>query len=262
MPRGSTRRSRWLQYVADHFERLALQTRRWRDTWYGSTLPYWFLDRTFLTSSVLATSTCYRLANGRFYAWEGVGCCAGTCTHVWHYAQAMARLFPELERDTRERVDFGLAFHRDSGVIGFRAEFDPHLAVDGQAGTILRAYREHQMSPDGAFPKRSWPRIKKAFEPLLQLDGNDDGILEGAQMNTLDQPWYGKVAWLSSLYIAAVRAGEAMAREMGEGEFAERCRTIAERGARAPRGQPGSRPPSPSLPARCSGPAAGSYRGR
>ena len=144
----------------------------------------------------------------------------------------MARLFPELERDTRERVDFGLAFHPDSGVIGFRAEFDPHLAVDGQAGTILRAYREHQMSTDDAFLKRNWPRIKKSFEPLLQLDGNDDGVLEGAQMNTLDQPWYGKIAWLSSLYVAAVRAGEAMAREVGEGEFAERCRTIAERGAK------------------------------
>ena len=51
-------------------------------------------------------------------------------------------------------------------------------------------------------------------------------------MNTLDQPWYGKVSWLSSLYAAALRAGEAMAREMGEADFAERCRTIAERGAR------------------------------
>ena len=218
--------------VAANFPRLYQDTKLWRDTWYDSTLPYWFLDRTFLTLSTLATSTCFRFANGRFYGWEGVGCCQGTCTHVWHYAQGPARLFPELERDTRERVDLGLSLDAGSGVSGFRGEFDRGLAVDGQSGTILRIYREHQMSADDTFLKRNWPNIRKMFEPLLKLDGNDDGMLEGAQMNTLDQAWFGKISWLSSLYLATVRAGEAMALELGEAEFAGRCRAIVEQGAK------------------------------
>jgi non-lysosomal glucosylceramidase len=219
-------------YVAKEFDRLASQTKLWRDTWYDSTLPHWFLDRTLLNISILATSTAYRFADGRFYSWEGVGCCPGTCTHVWHYAQAMARLFPELERITREHVDLDIGFNKSTGVMGFRAEFDHGLAVDGQAGTLLRCYREHQMSADDSFLKRNWPRIKQAYEPLLKLDGNDDGLMEGAQMNTLDKPWFGKISWLSSLYLAAVRAGEAMARHMGENDFADRCKVIAERGSK------------------------------
>ncbi len=218
------------EYIAANFERLCAQTHLWRDTWYDSTLPWWFLDRTFLNTSILATGTCYRFQDGRFWAWEGVGCCHGTCTHVWHYAHAMGRIFPELERDVRERVDLRLSMNPETGVMGFRGEFDRGLAVDGQAGTLLRIYREHQMSKDSEFLKRNWPRIRKAYEPLLKLDGNDDGVLEGAQMNTLDTPWYGKIAWLSGLYLAAMRAGEQMALDMGETAFAERCRKIVEQG--------------------------------
>jgi hypothetical protein len=128
-------------------------------------------------------------------------------------------------------VDLGIGFDERTGIMGFRAEFDRGLAVDGQAGTLLRIYREHQASPDATFLQRNWPKIKKAFEPLLKLDGNDDGILEGPQMNTLDMPWFGKIAWLSSLYVAAIAAGEQMAREMGETQFAERCKAIALRGS-------------------------------
>ncbi|MBN1441983.1 MAG: hypothetical protein JXA90_04695, partial [Planctomycetes bacterium] len=218
------------RYVARHFERLEGETRRWRNTWYDSSLPFWFLDRTMANTTTLATSTCYRFLDGRFWAWEGIGCCPGTCTHVWHYAQAMGRLFPELERDLRERTDFGIGFDETTGVIGHRGELYRSPAHDGQAGSILRTYREHQMSPDSAFLERLWPRVRKAIEYLIERDENDDGVIEGSQPNTLDAAWFGKISFLVSLYLAALHAGEAMAVEMGDEEFAARCRKIADRG--------------------------------
>jgi len=222
------------EYVAANFERLSTTTRLWRDTWYDSSLPYWFLDRTMANTTTLATSTCYRFRDGRFWAWEGIGCCHGTCTHVWHYAQAVGRLFPEIERDHRERVDFGIAFHEDGG-IGHRANLQQssHPAHDGQCGRILGAYREHQMTADPAFLKRLWPRIKKAVEYLIEHDANEDGIIEGSQPNTLDAAWFGKISFLASLYLATLRAAQAMALEMGDTQFAERCKEIAERGSRS-----------------------------
>jgi uncharacterized protein (DUF608 family) len=219
-----------VRHLAANFDALYRQTRLWRDTWYDSTLPYWFLDRTLLNTSILATSTAHWFKTGRFYGWEGVGCCEGTCTHVWHYAHAVARLFPQLERDLRRRTDFGTAMDPASGVINHRGE-GAGLAVDGQAGCILRAYREHQMSADDAFLKELWPKIKVAMGCLVRMD-KGEGIIEGAQHNTLDQPWFGKIAWLSSLYIAAARACEEMAREAGDDDFGRQMRQIVDRGSR------------------------------
>lgn len=213
-------------YIQTNFDQLTSATKLWRDTWYDSTLPYWFLDRTFANVSTLATTTFFRFGTGRFWAWEGVGCCPGTCTHVWHYAQAPSRLFPEIERDLRERIDFGSAFDENTGIIGYRGE-NTGAAVDGQCGRILGVWREHQMNTDGMFLQRIWHRVKAALEYLMRHDTDNDGILDGAQENTLDAAWYGKIAWLSSLYAAALRAGNAMAREVGDSEFADRCAQCA-----------------------------------
>lgn len=222
------------RYVAGNFDRLAGGTRAWRKTWYeDSTLPHWFLERTFVNTSILATATCHHFDSGRFYGWEGTYCCAGTCQHVWQYAHAVGRVFPSLERSTREFVDYGIAFHADTGAMDYRAEAHRTVAIDGQTGTILRTYREHQMSADDAFLRRLWPKIRKSVEHLIGRDPNADGVLEGEQYNTLDASWWGEIAWLSSMYCAAVRAGAAMAREVGDHEFAARCDGIADRGLKA-----------------------------
>jgi non-lysosomal glucosylceramidase len=216
------------QKVAADFKRLSRDTLMWNRTWYGSTLPDWLLTRTFAPVDCLASQTFHWFDNGRVWGWEGVDCCEGTCTHVWNYAQAMARLFPEFERILREQVDYGLAF-RD-GVIGHRGELLMDPATDGQAGTIIRTWREHTMSANDAFLKRVWPSAKKALQHLIDQDEKRDGVLEGAQSHTLDATWHGPIAWISSVYCAALRAGQQMAQEMGDVEFAKTCADIAERG--------------------------------
>ncbi|MFO0888801.1 MAG: GH116 family glycosyl hydrolase [Isosphaeraceae bacterium] len=219
-------------YVTENFARLADRTRLWNRTWYDSSLPHWFLDRTLTPANCLATQMFHAFDNGRFWGWEGVDCCAGTCQHVWQYAQSVSRLFPAIERDLRERVDFGLAWH-DTGAMDFRSENDRSVAHDGFCGTIIRAYREHQMAPDSGFLERTWPRVRKSVEFIMAQDKDADGLLEGVQMNTLDTAWVGPMSWISSLYLAAVAAGGAMAEERGDVEFAARCRKRVEAGRKS-----------------------------
>jgi non-lysosomal glucosylceramidase len=221
------------EYVRDNLDRLSRQTRLFHDTYYDSTLPHWLLDRIMMPVSTLATDTCQWWANGRFWAWEGVGCCEGTCTHVWNYAQAMARLFPELERSARTKQDLGPAFDPKTGRVGFRGE-DPNspYAADGQCGTVLKCYREHLTSRDGAFLKEHWPRIKKVMEYAIARDGNADGILEDKQWNTFDLDFVGPNTFVGALYLAALEAAARMADLQGDHAFAAACRAIAVKGGK------------------------------
>ena len=220
-----------VHYILDNHDRLTADTRLWRDTYYDSSLPYWLLDRLHSTVANLATGTCQWWKNGRFWAYEGVVCCGGTCTHVWNYAHAHARLFPELARSIREMQDFnpdGGGFHPDTGLVGFRS--NNAYAADGQCGTILKAYREHQMSADDTFLKNNWPKIKKALEFSIKQDKNDDGLIENSQHNTYDINFQGANTMVGSLYLGALRAAEEMATEAGDTEFAQRVRRIYESG--------------------------------
>ncbi|MCG8508057.1 MAG: glycoside hydrolase family 116 protein, partial [Rhodospirillales bacterium] len=221
------------RHIAADYENLAGLTKRWRDTWYDSTLPYWFLDRTFLTTSALATNTCHMMPDGRFYGWEGVYHCNGTCTHVWGYAQAPGRLFPVIEQRLREMRDLkpGIGFDEETGLVAYRAGFRFNPAVDGQAGVIMRSYLTHQMQQNDAFLKRNYAAIKQAMNYLTEAnDADRDGILTGSQHNTLDAAWYGRITWLSLYYQTALHAMAAMADEMDDTGYAEQCRAIAKRG--------------------------------
>ena len=219
------------RYVASEHRRLSGDTKLWVETYYDSTLPYWLLDRLHSTVGNLATGTTEWWGNGRFWAYEGVVCCPGTCTHVWNYEHAMARLFPEIARNVRERQDFGEAFHPDSGLVGFRS--DDEYAADGQCGTVLKAYREHTTSKDDAFLKKNWPRIKKAMQYVIGHDKNDDGVIEDGQPNTYDIDFEGANTFIGALYLAALRAAEEMAVAVDDQEFAKKCRAIFESGSKA-----------------------------
>jgi non-lysosomal glucosylceramidase len=230
------------RYTFENLERLESQTRLFHDTFFESTLPDYVLDAVSSQMSTIRTTTCLRTEDGGFHAFEGCadnsGCCPLNCTHVWNYAQSPAFLFPQLERSAR-RTDFA-ANTRPDGDMAFRTliplvgELWMHPpAADGQMGTILRLYREWQISGDESFLRELWPDAKRALEFAWEAwDRDRDGLMEGEQHNTYDIEFYGPNPMTNLLYLGALRAGEEMARALGEEQAAAEYRSVYERGQR------------------------------
>jgi hypothetical protein len=73
-----------------------------------------------------------------------------------------------------------------------------------------------------------------ALEFLVRQDGEigeTDGVIENSQHNTYDINFEGANTFVGSLYLAALRAGEEMARAMNEPETAARYRRLFDQGS-------------------------------
>lgn len=223
--------------LASNWKPLREATERYRKAAYESTLPYYVTDCLTSQTSTIRSEVCVWLEDGTFAGFEGAdGCCPMNCSHVWGYEQSLSRLFPELEKSMRE-ADFKHQQRPDGGInnrIALPVEAGPTGEMpfaDGHASGILKAYREHLNSADDTWLRDYWWRIKKAVEYLVRLDGEvPDGILEGPQWNTYDCVVYGPNSFIGTYYLAALRAGEEMARLMDEPETARRWRQIFESG--------------------------------
>ena len=230
-------------YAAANLERLESGTRSFATAMRDSTLPAAVKDAASANLSTLATTTCFRTADGEFHGFEGVddklGCCFGNCLHVWNYETATAHLFPSLARSLRKAA-FGFSMD-DAGAMHFRQLLPDgkarsgYAAADGQMGQILHTYLDWTLSGDTAWLREISPRVKKAIEFAWVpggWDANRDGVLEGVQHNTYDVEFFGPNPMCGIYYLGALRAGEEMARALGDAASATEYRRLFQNGSR------------------------------
>ena len=193
--------------------------------------------------STLRSQTVFRLPSGHLMGWEGVmdrfGSCMGSCTHVWNYEMATAFLFGDLARTMRD-VELNYAT-KDNGLMNFRAALPlseankgNSAAADGQMGCVMKLYRDWQLSGDNDFLTRNWQQVKKVLAYAWTdrgWDGNEDGVMEGSQHNTMDVNYFGPNPQMGFWYMGALRAAEEMARAMHDDDFATKCRRLFEHGS-------------------------------
>ncbi|MEW6237279.1 MAG: GH116 family glycosyl-hydrolase [Candidatus Omnitrophota bacterium] len=230
-----------VEYTTRNLHRLEQETRLFHEALFTSTLPEEVLDAVSSQASIIRTNTCFRTQDGKFFAFEGCsdngGCCPLNCTHVWNYEQSLAHLFPKLEQTMRD-TDF--CFNTDEeGRMVFRTHIPlgltkwdfPHPAADGQMGCIVKLYREWRLSGDVDFLKKMWPGAKRALEyAWKKWDPEKSGVMTEQQHNTYDIEFYGSNPMMGAIYLAALRAGEEMARALGDDAAADEYRKVFEKG--------------------------------
>ena len=70
-----------------------------------------------------------------------------------------------------------------------------------------------------------WPPVKKLMQHIMDdYDTEGDGVIRGEQPNTYDISIYGPNTFIGSLYLAALRAADEMAKLQGETELAQQYR--------------------------------------
>ncbi len=234
--------------VAERFSReykkLERMTVEFVSAFCESSLPVYVKEAALFNLSTLRTQTLFRTKDGYFFGWEGccdnVGCCHGSCTHVWNYEQTTAFLFADIAKKMRE-VEFKYATD-EQGLMHFRVnlplkrarEFGK-AAADGQLGCIAKIYRDWQLTGDDEMLKSLWQKIKKALEFCWikgSWDSDKDGIMEGIQHNTMDVEYFGPNPQMQSWYLCALKCAEKMGRYLGDDEFADICRGLFENGSR------------------------------
>ena len=265
MERSGVAENRWRNYYAAHLCSSAPEAARrifgeydairsrvftFRDAIHGSTLPEAPLAGAAENLAVLISPTCLRLEDGTFWGWEGVGVeagsCPGSCQHVWNYAQALALLFPDLERSMREAhlkygVDERGGMHfRLQLPLGVRAGSDGFRpCADGTFGEVMKMFREWKISGDGEWLKSFWPALKRVIEFTWSpenpdaWDPEESGMLTGRMHHTLDMELFGPSGWLEGHYLGALKAAAEMAEFCGDAPFAGKCRDLFRRGREA-----------------------------
>jgi hypothetical protein len=197
------------------------------NTFYNSSLPSEVIEAVAANLTILKSPTVLRQKDGKLWAWEGChdnsGCCYGSCTHVWNYAQAIPNLFPKLERTLRE-TEFTVS-QNEPGHQNFRTSLpiqpveihNFHAAADGQLGGIMKMYRDWRISGNTDWMKSLYPSVKQSMDYCISTwDPKHQGTVEEPHHNTYDIEFWGPDGMCTSFYLGALTAITEMGKAAGD----------------------------------------------
>ena len=229
-----------MSYFTKKYDELKNISQKFSDAIYSMTLPEAAIDAVTANLSIIKSPTVLRQADGRLWAWEGCfdfgGCCHGTCTHVWNYAQAICHLFPSLERSLRH-TEYN-ASQNPQGHQNFRSslpirepDHNYHAASDGQLGGIMKVYREWKIYGDEKWLMSYYGKMLGSIEYCIKTwDKKEEGVLKEPHHNTYDIEFWGADGMCTSFYLGALKAIAKISEILNKNEKAERYNNLYKKG--------------------------------
>lgn len=212
---------------------------RWQNAIYASHAPALLKDAVINGLYILPRNSWWT-ADGRFFQSESFTGCPITETFVCRFygSYPLALMFPECERATMRSIAGAQA---ESGEIPFgfgspTGSRSPYYHVQHpivSSEYALVAWRNHMMWQDTAWLQEMYPSVQKALRFAMTLDKDGDGCInedpgneKGFPANQYYDiwPWWGTSAYTGGIWLAALRAGEEMAKLCGDTAFAQELR--------------------------------------
>lgn len=235
-------------------KKLESETVKFVSAFVSSDIPDVIKEAALFNVNILRSQTVFRTADGYPFGWEGTGSIKGTRIgaskssgwgfgneiSVWAYESTVPYLFGNLAVKFRE-VEF-LHATRDDGSIASRVGLPlelrgkdmKDLRADGQMATLIKMYREWQLSGDDEKLREMWPNCKKVISFAWKgiWDQDKDGVMEGRQTNTFDsnEGLVGPNPQMAAWYLGALRASEEMALHLNDRSFAKEYHTLYKKG--------------------------------
>lgn len=215
----------------------------WQEKIYSANVSGLLKDAVINSLYILPRNSWW-IDDGRFFQSESFTGCPITETFVCRFNGSfpLALMWPDLEKATMQAV---AAAQAETGEIPFgfgspAGSRSPYFHVQHpivSSEFVLLCWRNYQLTRDASF--LMYDPVKKALRYAMTLDKDGDGLVnedpgseKGFPANQYYDiwPWWGTSAYTSSIWLAALRAGEETAKLQGDQPFADELRGWFDRG--------------------------------
>jgi uncharacterized protein (DUF608 family) len=227
-------------YVVQEWSALSDGTAAWQEAIYESSLPDWVKDGLVNLLYSLARNTLW-IKDGRFAHSESFVGCPITETIVCRFYGSIptTMFFPDLERNTmlqfarHQRTDGAIPFAFGHPEFFDKPYYDTQKSLDSSEFALM-AYRDWRWWKDESFLREIYPHVKRAIEYGRTLDTDGDGVINEVSMQYYDiWQFKGTSAYVGTIWLAALRAAEEMAKATGDTPFVGECGRLFEKASRS-----------------------------
>ncbi len=226
------------RFLAENYDSVFKKSVDFADLLYSTDLPLFYPDAWSSNLSPLIKSSVY-LKNGKFGLWEGLGFCGLHTTDITYHASfSLVSLFPDLQK---KQMKMGAEHQRKDGRVHhlFKPDMqqtdDSFDRVDMNMQFVLMVLRDYLFTGDRDYLTSLWDNVKRAMDSMEKLDTDNDGLPDNdTKRNTYDAwNFSGTPAYISVLWLAALKAASFIAQRVGEQSFADKWCSILERGKKS-----------------------------
>jgi len=219
------------EYAADRVARLREKSLEWQSLIYDSSLPDW-LKETLVNNTYILPRASWWTKDDTFMLFEALSCCTTNPPALWYYDfHPLIQMFPGLSPKRQELL---ARYQLETGEVptfcGRDSLDEPtyrSFRPMNSTAYAIACYMDYLWAGGRPLLERTYESARSAIRLSMTFDTDGDRLpnVNGAHDQAWDTwPMFGTAVYVCQFWLVALRAGEEMARVMGDSEFERECR--------------------------------------